>query len=580
MVLKYASQIAALNAAIAKLDVDLASNPQWQALTSKKHLGSVTSNEIDSIFAQLSLEQELARDPVYRARVRLLEAVQVLQQISGETASADKVSGDTGSTQNRTIDAMSSDTMSSARGMRSQTECLTRTSEHEVPKSTTSENASSHESVAATDDLMRIRGVTRSLNEGLKALGTTQFAQIADWTSKDRHKISEQLGIGREISRQNWIEQAALLVAKSASPTDARALAEPAAAQPAIKPVTVPEDVPHVLIKSVAHGLIRRLHASNDTKPVDINTHQSSAKPVSDSPATHVSPAISHQATPLNPQSQIVFSPRIVPEPRRVVADQERQKKEGADLPSGNDVSSQSRAGSEAITKAVPPLETDANLNTRAVKPMLPKDKLRFRRLELKSRPSSGAENSEVYKNVRSERAPPPPVSHHVPMGSDADVVIQKSARRTPTQRPEPAEQQDKSTSPNPLAPPPIPKQRKQAAALKKRRWLRQRALQSARDGGRESFGDGQLWRQPDPILTGPSLNDEATLDSKIYAHTEEASVEIVRARPRAGTASDALPDPPRNASDSDLGAAAVDKTAKSPPRNPAKRIFKALKRE
>jgi hypothetical protein len=67
------------------------------------------------------------------------------------------------------------------------------------------------EGCAAPDDLTRIRGLDRTLARGLAERGITRYGQIAAWRAHDVREIAVALGLGRRISRQNWIEQAALL---------------------------------------------------------------------------------------------------------------------------------------------------------------------------------------------------------------------------------------------------------------------------------------------------------------------------------------------------------------------------------
>ncbi len=61
------------------------------------------------------------------------------------------------------------------------------------------------------DDLENISGIDGALAEKLKAAGVNRFEDIAGWTAADVAKISATLGLRDEISRQNWIEQAAVL---------------------------------------------------------------------------------------------------------------------------------------------------------------------------------------------------------------------------------------------------------------------------------------------------------------------------------------------------------------------------------
>jgi hypothetical protein len=64
---------------------------------------------------------------------------------------------------------------------------------------------------ATSDDLARIRGIDRALAGHLAARGITRYGQIAAWRADDVRDVAASLGLGRRISRQNWIEQAALL---------------------------------------------------------------------------------------------------------------------------------------------------------------------------------------------------------------------------------------------------------------------------------------------------------------------------------------------------------------------------------
>jgi predicted flap endonuclease-1-like 5' DNA nuclease len=61
------------------------------------------------------------------------------------------------------------------------------------------------------DDLTRIRGLSASLARRFADRGIVRFAQIAAWSAEDVRTIAAAFGLGREISRRNWIEQAALL---------------------------------------------------------------------------------------------------------------------------------------------------------------------------------------------------------------------------------------------------------------------------------------------------------------------------------------------------------------------------------
>ncbi|SDO29696.1 Predicted 5' DNA nuclease, flap endonuclease-1-like, helix-3-turn-helix (H3TH) domain [Filomicrobium insigne] len=76
--------------------------------------------------------------------------------------------------------------------------------------------------VIEPDDLTRIRGITPSIATHLRALGATAYEKIAAWSADDVATVAEALNLGNTISRQNWIEQAALLAIRNG-----RAIAKP-----------------------------------------------------------------------------------------------------------------------------------------------------------------------------------------------------------------------------------------------------------------------------------------------------------------------------------------------------------------
>ncbi|MBJ7253290.1 MAG: hypothetical protein JHD25_00770 [Sphingomonadaceae bacterium] len=64
------------------------------------------------------------------------------------------------------------------------------------------------------DNLELIKGLGPKVNNLLKGLGVTSFAQVANWTDADVADIDAQLGaFAGRITRDNWIDQAQLLAA-------------------------------------------------------------------------------------------------------------------------------------------------------------------------------------------------------------------------------------------------------------------------------------------------------------------------------------------------------------------------------
>jgi predicted flap endonuclease-1-like 5' DNA nuclease len=90
----------------------------------------------------------------------------------------------------------------------------------------------------SADDLTRIRGIDPALAARLTRFGVLSFATIAGWGREDVRRVGESLGLGRQISRQNWIEQAALLRGHAAPVQPTHAMAPEVAAVPANLPAT------------------------------------------------------------------------------------------------------------------------------------------------------------------------------------------------------------------------------------------------------------------------------------------------------------------------------------------------------
>lgn len=71
-----------------------------------------------------------------------------------------------------------------------------------------------------SDDLIAIRGINFETASRLNALGVRAYRQIADWSARDIASVRAALSLGTAITRENWIEQAALLDARSGPTAD------------------------------------------------------------------------------------------------------------------------------------------------------------------------------------------------------------------------------------------------------------------------------------------------------------------------------------------------------------------------
>ena len=58
------------------------------------------------------------------------------------------------------------------------------------------------------DDLTKMRGIGKALQQQLNELGVTSFAQIAKWSKEDVKEYALKLALSDRIRRDNWVAQA------------------------------------------------------------------------------------------------------------------------------------------------------------------------------------------------------------------------------------------------------------------------------------------------------------------------------------------------------------------------------------
>lgn len=67
------------------------------------------------------------------------------------------------------------------------------------------------------DDLTALKGIAKALEERLNVLGIHTYAQIAAWSEDHVREFSARLAFKDRIQREQWVEQARQLAAKSAA---------------------------------------------------------------------------------------------------------------------------------------------------------------------------------------------------------------------------------------------------------------------------------------------------------------------------------------------------------------------------
>ena len=62
------------------------------------------------------------------------------------------------------------------------------------------------------DDLTRIKGIGRKMQERLNALGITSFRQLATLTPEEIARIDAAIEFPGRVERERWVEQAKALL--------------------------------------------------------------------------------------------------------------------------------------------------------------------------------------------------------------------------------------------------------------------------------------------------------------------------------------------------------------------------------
>lgn len=157
--------------------------------------------------------------------------------------------------------------------------------------------------VVEPDDLTQIKGITPSMARRLKALDVTTFVQIAEWRRSDVQEMSADLGIGKQIYDQNWIEQAEELATRDNSQVSAPATpavrAEPTPTpvapkqnQPSIAPVAPPEKLAMQPSRGADAQTTRPAPARESSPaPVAAKSTESVAAPIASAPPVVAKPA-------------------------------------------------------------------------------------------------------------------------------------------------------------------------------------------------------------------------------------------------------------------------------------------------
>lgn len=250
-----------------RLEVLLSRQPGWLAWKQLLELPQPADDFGRNALARrkAEIEVELLRDPLFSAHRSVLAAIQVFEDLVAQRHSVEARIGQaeygdaspapgremhtdgasagktaTGQTRaNPVSDGAKDDSrardvevmaLADRRGSRLVVKAATI---HEVPNRKVSVEATLSD--APPDPLTRIRRIDKDLAAALIARGVRHFSQIASFGPADVRALSAALGLGRRISQENWIEQAALLAMKAgASPAVGVPHSRPQPAKPPV----------------------------------------------------------------------------------------------------------------------------------------------------------------------------------------------------------------------------------------------------------------------------------------------------------------------------------------------------------
>lgn len=240
MTIDLQSHIGRLSAERERLEAFLGRHPAWSAWRGALARG-LTGKTLQA--HRDNVEQVLARDPVFTAWRALTAAISVLDEVQAELPQAEPAEPASMPAPEAPEDADRSPAanlptraaaMTSAatppptlrevqrvaltlRGAPVSVETGSATIHAGPPEPWRSAVAPGVGEQGTGDDLTRIRGIDRRLADALTARGIGSFAGIASFTAADVRTLTAALGLGRRISAENWIEQAAVIITRDAA---------------------------------------------------------------------------------------------------------------------------------------------------------------------------------------------------------------------------------------------------------------------------------------------------------------------------------------------------------------------------
>ncbi|MGQ0671862.1 MAG: hypothetical protein ACT4N2_03130 [Hyphomicrobium sp.] len=303
MTSKVLEQIQSLESERLRLERRLADDETWLALQALE--AGNGAGEGASAAAQAAevvrLKKVLVANPYYAARLKIVEAVTILRRLGGTGAGPTPEPGLAhGLDPSRSTLVAKQPLGVPLLGELSQ--CVRPLRPAEIGLSSAATSTS--ETKVVESELSVIRGITPEIAEALAKHGVTRWSEVAAWTAADVRRFADTLNVGRRISTENWIEQAALLDRKRDESEKAQPKPRPEPRALAVEPAPTPPADPAALAASpeIAAAAVR------DPSPIV-------SKPTE--------PAVTH---PAERAAEAIAPPAPMPSPRDWLAQRRREQ--------------------------------------------------------------------------------------------------------------------------------------------------------------------------------------------------------------------------------------------------------------
>jgi len=213
MVTEPDGQLAALERERERLATLLVKDENWRAL---RQLVSAPETAI-TLEQRGILEARLESNKIYQAWRKIGEAATILREATVDAGLATPAIYEEGPRAAARVESRAlttttpEDRARHAAGGNAATASPPEVMEIDAPQPEDQLSHLTPEAAEAAQSLMQLRGMDAETAAALAGQGVQGLAEVAAWTAADVRRLRKTLGLGRRISQNQWIEQAAML---------------------------------------------------------------------------------------------------------------------------------------------------------------------------------------------------------------------------------------------------------------------------------------------------------------------------------------------------------------------------------